>query len=281
MFRHFVRAAIVFLCAVMLSPVAVLAENYAVLFSGGSRLAKNYLRYYDNTLRFYNLLVDEFNYDPSNIWIVASDGTDPADDISNGTSSDWSAPIAAGATVFSADGTNLEDTITGLNTGPADLFLFWTFDHGGGTANAPGTTGEETLTGWGTSYADEDVDAWVDEVDAGRIAVVYGQCFSGGILDNHNITSGSGMFGCAATNHYESSYGDGFVGAFSDGIEDHGYTTCHDLYQHAYENDPYATDGEGPGGTWADGVEHPWKVGDDLDLAVANWVGLGAGGSLH
>ena len=44
----------------------------------------------------------------------------------------------------------------------------------------------------------------------------------------------------------------------------------HDLYQYAYEHHPVATDGEGPGDRYDSDVNHPWKVGANLDMFASS-----------
>ena len=276
------RAASVVACSVLVfSPAAAQADSYAVLFNGGCIDYLNYPLYYENTLRMYGLVTGELNFAAENVFVLASDGTDPAPDLSDGTSSDWTTALSAGSTVLSATRENLGSVLGGLGAGPADLVFLWTYDHGYGAVGEPETTGEEALYAWGHTIADDVLAGYVAGLGAGRQAFVFGQCFSGGMLDDLNVTAGTGRFGCAATNHYEYSWGDAFVSAFADGISDESLTTTHALYQHAYANDRFATGGEGPGGTWDKNVEHPWKVGDDLDLAAARWIGQGPARPWH
>ena len=233
-------------------------ENYAVLFAGGIRIAKNFPRYYNNVKNLYEHLVNDRDLKPENIYVLYADGTDDSDDLTSGNTTSNS-DMTYAENVMAGTGANLEDVLVNVLSPIIDRndhFFFWTFDHGGGTSNAPGTTDEEVLSGWGDSISDEDLEEWLDTIDAGRTTYVFGQCFAGGMLDNLEPLN-SFMHGSAATNHYESSYGDGFVAAYLTGLLLHNNT--HDVYQYAYEHDGYATDGEGPDGNYANGVEHPWE----------------------
>ena len=235
------------------------SKNYAVLFSGGIRIAKNYSRYYNNTKDLYETLVDTYDLDPSNIWVLYADGTDTGVDLTT-SSGTINSDMSYASQVQSATAANLEallSTTLANQVNSNDHFFFWSFDHGGGTSNASGTTGEEYLCGWGENIDDEDVADWLNDVGAGHHTVVFTQCFAGGMVDNL-LPLSSTTHACAATNHYESSWGDAFAAAYIEGLQNHSKT--HDVYEYAYDHDSYATDGEGPGGDYAWEVEHPWEA---------------------
>lgn len=235
------------------------SKNYAVLFSGGIRTAKNYSRYYNNTKDLYETLVDTYELNPNNIWVLYADGTDTGVDLTT-SSGTINSDMSYASQVQSATADNLEtllSTTLANRVKSNDHFFFWSFDHGGGTSNASGTTGEEVLCGWGENIDDEDLADWLNDVGAGHHTIVFTQCFAGGMVDNL-LPLSSTTHACAATNHYESSWGDAFAAAYIEGLENHSKT--HDVYEYAYDHDSYATDGEGPGGTYASYVEHPWEA---------------------
>ncbi len=234
-------------------------KNFAVLFSGGIRPAKNFTRYYNNTKTLYEILVNHYRLDPNNIWVLYADGTDPGADL---TTADGlvNSDMSYASQVLPATGANLETVLTTIlpaEVNASDYFFFWSFDHGGGAYNAPGTTGEETLCGWFENIDDADLADWLSQVPALRKTIVLTQCFAGGLLDDM-MPLLSTETGCAATNHYESSWGDGFAAAYNDALLLHN--AAYDAYRHAYNHDGYATDGEGPGGSVADHREHPWAA---------------------
>ena len=239
------------------------SDNYALLFSGGGSRYDNHARYYNNIKEMYETLVDDYDLDPDKIWILYADGTDPAVDRSDWTNSDMSY-VTNGTTVLPGTRANLESVLTTTLVGPVDSndhFLFYSFDHGGGGNNTPATTGEEVLTGWGSGDRtdDDELEDWLNQVGAGHTTIIYTQCFAGGMLDDL-LPLTSPTFGCAATNHYEYSWGDGFASAFADALKS-GYENTHDAYVYAHDHDPYAiTRGTYPdnGGTWTYGREHPW-----------------------
>ena len=281
------RFAVVLTVCLLLLTGTTRAEHYAVLFCGGDEPNDNHRRYYDNTVRMYNSLVYVWHYLPENIVVLAADGDDPGFDQNllqgAGTpdlvDSDWSV-LDAATTLMSATQANLDAAMTSLPLLPRDTFLLWTYDHGSGDEGNDANTGEEQLCGWHENIGDVTLANLCADVRAGRQAYVFGQCFAGGMLQaliDANVTTQQGRFGCAAANHYEASVwypspGHGFMDALVEGIGAGG-TRTHDIYQYALTNTTAATDGEGPEGTWANLVQHPWKVGDDMDMAVAVWMG--------
>jgi|GEM_PF-2310648 len=269
--------------AAVLAPSAR-AENYAILFAGGGNQADNHIRYYNGTVDMYNALTGTMNYLPQNVFILAADGLDPADDINGDGNSDWSLFVAGGSTVDSATHNHLRDTINNLAgvIQPHDTFYLWTFDHGGGTSNAPATFGEEWLTGWGSNIRDDELAAWLAPVSAARQVYFFGQCFSGGMLDDLGIAGGSGMFGAAACNHYETSkwwtgdIGDktnGYLKGVSEAILDHGLLETREIHDWAFAHAYHCRDGGQNGGTYNADWQHPWSVGDSFDMSVAHWLG--------
>ena len=245
------------------------SENYAVLFSGGIDKSLNYKRYYDNVRGLYDTLVDDYDLNPNNIFVLHADGTNTAVDRSDGRNSD----LSFATNVLSATANNLRTTLTTLSNriDSNDHFLFWSFDHGGGThhdrgepgydANAPNIKGEEELNGWGTDIADEDLAAWLNTINAGHTTLVYAQCFAGGMLDDL-LPLTTNTFGMAATNHYEFSYGDGFAAAFRKALAN-GHRNTYDAYKYAHNHDGFAAKMgtyAANAGTYAYGVEHPWAA---------------------
>ncbi|MGB2823609.1 MAG: hypothetical protein WBF17_21695, partial [Phycisphaerae bacterium] len=123
-----------------------------------------------------------------------------------------------------------------------------------------------------------------------RQAYVFGTCFGGGMMDELLIDTGQWRSGCAAAVHFESSWCyywgpesyDSFMSEYVNAASDKDKHTTAALFNYAYDNDPYATDGMGA--PWGEGifyteeVEHPYFVGDNLDLKLAYWMGDGTPG---
>ncbi len=205
------------------------AENYAVLFAGGVEPAKNHQRYYLGTNSTYWKLTETLHFLPENVYVLAADGTDdsldqnlhPDDSVEDLVDSDWTNITDNGSSVLTATGAQLEAILASLPLEPRDTLFLWTYDHGGGEEDDPLEVEEERLCGWHENITCLELAQYCDGLDAGRQAYVFGQCYAGGMLaalQTHNgVGSVPGTFGCAATNHYEVSYGSttsGFIRAF-------------------------------------------------------------------
>jgi len=266
---------------VMSSPAA--AESYAVIFAGGGDPSDNHPRYLTSVKRFYWALTMDLGFSTHKVYILSADGTNPANDQSDGSNSDY-AFATMSPSVEQATPANLRNRLATLagQLDESDTFVLWTYDHGGGTEGAPATTGEESLTGWGADINDNQLASWLAPINAGRQAYFFGQCFSGGMLDDLNITGGDGRFGCAAATHYEVSVWnpvaigpDHYIDAIQAAIRDEDLTTTHDIETWAYDHTHNAI-GRGPCCAWEAGKQHPWRVGDNFDLAEAWWTGEGS-----
>ena len=255
----------------------MISSNYAILFSGGYDQFNNHTRYDNAMENIYDTLLNDYNLNPKNIYVIYADGTDPGVDLSNGTSSDMSY-LHADTPLFSATNANLQTAAEHLLTKIDfnDHFLFWTFDHGFGTKNAPNTFGEEGLNGWNAADGTEENvnDEFIfDQISpimqaAAYSTMVLGQCFAGGVLDDFqnlidqiNANPSKSALGMSAANHFESSFGSSFIDEFNNAFNTHNSAMT--TYRLAHDNDIYAV----ARGTYApntstvanQGVEeHPW-----------------------
>jgi predicted outer membrane repeat protein len=265
--------------------------NYAVLYSGGDTRELNHSIYYSNLKRTFEVLVRQYGLLPENIAVIYADGRDPAFDQPGNISSDMSfAP-----NVLPATRANLRNTLVGMSSlvDANDHLFFWAFDHGLGTPAQPTTLGEEVLRGWGESETirDDDLRVWLHGLSAEDSAAqygvpsgypgvrpefatyVFGQCFAGGTLDDliPPGTAAGNRFGAAASNHYEASYGDFFISAFTDALAA-GVNRTDEAFYYAYSRDSRARPGYFEGayqpnqGPWQFNIEHPWSAGGSFPI---------------
>ena len=126
--------------------VAAAHVDYAVLFSGGWDADNNASRYYDQTLRMWNILTGTLGFNPTNIYVLFADGTYTGQDQCIGYAqnpdgtwscnahkdSDWSTVVAANTSVLMGTPGKLHDVLGFLDTAMTtdDSFYFWSFDHG-------------------------------------------------------------------------------------------------------------------------------------------------------
>ncbi len=244
---------------------SVLAENYAIVFSGGVNASNNHDRYYEETLRIWQDLVSCWGYDVNNVYVLFADGTDPAIDRSSGVSSDWSAIVSAGGNICAAttnDFKNVIQTIGSSMVSGSDSFFFWSFDHGSQTD--PAVMGSGSLCAWNSQriYSSE-FTTYLDPVlskTPAWDAYIFTQCYAGDMANSLGITADdTNRFTAWAAAWNEVSYDKGFADAWASGMEA-GHTQTQTLGTYAVSNDPY-----GPNGTqW----ETPGWVGGLFSMGV-------------
>ena len=273
------KKLLLILCAfivlnIVTTPTAqALHTSYAVIFSGGINTGNNHVRYYEETLRMWQIMTGTLSFDVNNVYVLAADGTDTAVDQSDGvTSSDWSMITDAGGHIMSGTPENLQNTLALLSDlmTTEDSFDFWSFDHGGNTTFDPdattypyGSTEDEGyLCGWGGNITDDAFAAWVDPINIMAESYAFGQCFAGDMADDLmalSLGAGQYRFTAWAADWYEPSWGRSWVDAWADALEV-GYRATWDLGYQAWLND--ASRDTGAGG------EHPGWAGDNFDYVT-------------
>ena len=269
-------------------------HDYALIFIGGYNAKNNYIRYYDTLLDFYSELTNEFSVSPSNIYILYADGdsTGASYNLNLGTyeypdltTSDLSFAVNAGSKIRSATSANLNSTlkeIAGKMNSDSHL-LFYTYDHGSGE-DAATTDYNDYLCGWNGMVSGASVRDSLFQIRQGYVTCVFGQCFSGGILDDifdpttGNVSSsytGAAHFaGGAAANHYEPSwtweywsggYG-GYIQTFAEALRTYTITT--DVFEYTEKNNPFTAEETYARnkGAYEYGVEHPWHAGESFSV---------------
>ncbi len=238
--------------------------NYGVIFSGGVNAANNHDRYYDETLRMWNIMTGTLGYDQ--VYVLFGDGTTVGVDRSSGADSEWSM-IPTGH-IESATYEHLQSRLTGLQSTITadDCFHFWSFDHGYKNEDLYSTTPAIQdwggLCAWGEDRIADDIFAsWVNPIDAYAESYAFGQCFAGDMYNELNILPSENRFATWAADFNESSLLDGWVDAWADGLES-GLRSTWDLGNYAMLNDPY---GYGPGGTEQ---EHPGMEGANFHIVT-------------
>lgn len=207
----------------------------------------------------WNITTGLLGFDVDKTYVLFADGTDPAVDRSSGINSDWSMIVNAGGNIAAATHDNLQNTLTSLASmmDQDSSFHFWSFDHGSNPGPDP-TDNDVELVAWGTpSIRDDELAAWVEPFNVKAEIYAFGQCFSGGMVDDLKIPNHNNRFAAWAAEACEPSYGDGWVDAWADGIES-GLRATHALGQYAVVNDLF-----GPYGT---GQEHPGWTGQNIDI---------------
>jgi len=162
-------------------------NNYAVILSGGYNPYNNFVRYWNSCHDIYHILKNLYGYQDDHIFVLMSDGTNPAIDRNNNGVFDSSPLDLDEDGISDIDGaatySNLQavvDTLANI-TSSGDQILFFVTDHGDSNGND-----NSTILLWNqTSITDTDFALLVSEINPGTMMTfVMGQCYSGGFIDN-------------------------------------------------------------------------------------------------
>jgi len=179
-------------------------ECFAVLMNGGYNNGNNHVRYWNDLQNIYVTIQYTYNFPENNIFVLCSDGLNPAPDQSNGQNSnpdfdnDGDADIMYPCLLNAVDA--VFDSLAGLLTAGDKLFIFTT-DHGSGTG---GWDVVENL--WNQQ---ELTDAHFAELLAAlpdcEIIFTLEPCYSGGFLDNAVFPPGP-IIGSSACAYNQNSW---------------------------------------------------------------------------
>ena len=271
---------LVLVTVVLCLGIRVQAENYAILFAGGGSTDENKSWFYDETIRQYDNLVNHLGFLPGNIYICAADGLDPGVDqyryVGANVSSDWSHVTGTGGHVLAGTGAELCNQMHDINSTAADLVHIWVYDHGWTDTSNIHYPSDLGVSGWhaggGGDFDRDNLNQWAGDMPAWRQSFVFGECFSGGMLEGLYIAPGEQWrHGAASACFDEESFYDPFytsyVEAYNDAIQG-GRTFTGAIASYAQSNDGYR-----PGGTCPWHTEHPYSEGANFNLKPAVYTG--------
>ena len=263
------------------------SHRYAVIISGGANSQSNYTRYWNDCSYFFKTLKAN-GFLQNNIYVLMSDGQDPAVDQSDGTSSNWDLDgdgvydIRYSATKQSI--TAVFNELAGKMTSEDILYIFTT-DHGGNDATTnpfPYLNNDVVLWLWNVTYiTNADFAVEVNKVTAKAIIGIFEQCFSGGFVEalkapNRVLLSASRWwelsYAAAGEHDYDefSYYTTQALAEPSKGDSNgDGVVTMEEAYSYALSKDAYQAetltdddnDGEHPSY-----YSNPWDLGRKLAL---------------
>lgn len=163
-------------------------NDYAVIINGGSNVNINYERYWHDCSALYSTLINNYGYIKNHIYVLMSDGTDPADDTKGLAGNTFSQPLD-----LDSDGTNdiqyaatkqniatVFNTLQTQMTGDDNLLIFVT-DHGGFDS----LNNNSFLCLWdGEVMTPAEFALEVNKINSGKINICLNQCYSGGFISS-------------------------------------------------------------------------------------------------
>lgn len=264
------------------------SRRFAVIISGGADKNNNYPRYWNDCSFFFTTLKAN-GFLQENIYVLVSDGQDPAVDQTNGTSSKWDLNDDGIDDIrYSATKENITavfNELAGKMTAEDILYIFTT-DHGGNdtaTNPAPYDNSDVVLWLWNDTFISNTVfAAEVGKVKAKAVVGIFEQCYSGGFAE---ALKGPGRVVMSAARWWELSYAaasseldyDEFSYYATQALADpakgdsngDGIVTMEEAYLYALAKDSYQqetiteTDNDGEHPSY---YSNPWNLGRQIAL---------------
>ena len=265
-------------------------DNYAVIFMGGYNQPNNAVRYYQTLEEIYDILLTNFSLSADNVYILFGNG-ERMQTLVGYDNSNVVCDLSFVTNLYRASETNLTSVLGNLAGKMTDSshLLFYTYDHGDGVENAPNDY-NDYLCAWGGKIAGSKVAEALFQIQAGYVTCAFGQCFSGGVLDDIfdpqtgevvGSYGGSAHFaGMAAANHYEVSWTSvadnrprGVIQEFNAALLSVEGLDTISVFERAIDRAPFIDRGqwERNKGTWKNGsVEHPWYAGESFSIFLVD-----------
>lgn len=186
----------------MLTKATTYRNDYAIIINGGRCLDENHERFWNNCSFMYKVLVGVYQYHPSHIYVIMSDGTNPNIDrtLNNGTQDSSPLDLDGNGTddiQYSATINNIAnvfDKVAQRITKEDNLFVYIT-DHGGKSTIPAGSY----LDLWNfVTYYPYQLATELNKIQANTISIVMNQCNSGGFIPTLEGSNRVIMTACSA-----------------------------------------------------------------------------------
>lgn len=169
-------------------PANSATNDYAVIINGGSSLNINYERYWRDCSALYSTLVNDYGYIKSHIYVLMSDGTDPADDTKGFAGNTFSQLLdldfdGTNDIQYAATKQNIATVFNTLQTQMTDYdnLLIFVTDHGGYDS----VNNNSYLCLWnGEDMTPAEFAYEVNKINSGKINICLNQCYSGGFINS-------------------------------------------------------------------------------------------------
>ena len=189
-------------------PNPAAGNTYAVILNGGMCLTSNREAYWNDCSFIYKTLRNIYGIPKSNIKVIMSDGTDEGDDLNLGVGGYASSPLdldddSIPDIEYAATKENLQTVLNEMaqKLTDDDHLMIFVAGHGGYDSKKQSSY----LYLWDKMklYPNE-LNNYLEPIDAGFISIVMGQCNSGGFIDPLKKTNRIIATACAEN---ERSYG--------------------------------------------------------------------------
>lgn len=189
-------------------------NDYAVIINGGMNTEQNGERYWNHCSDMYKTLINQYGYIKDHVYVIMSDGTDPAADMINinGTFASSNLDLDGDGVAdiqYAATKSNISTVFTLLQqrmVSTDNLFVYVT-DHGGEDNNGSFIYlwGDETMT-------PSELNTQLNKVNAAKINVCLMQCRSGGFIPTLQASNRVITTSCAS---HEDAQGDSYYSHFA------------------------------------------------------------------
>ena len=236
---------------------SVSGNKWAVIISGGINQDNNHIRYWNDCSAIYSVLKSYYGYTDNNIYVLMSDGTNPAVDRSDGTNSPVDLDNDGIADIdYSATRSNITTVFNTLrqNVQSGDDVLIYVIDHGAIKNN------KSYICLWNNAeISQNEFKAEVDKITTGaNIHIVMGQCNSGGFVSEFLGRHSTTITTACAANEYSYARGDlnydefvyhwtaAVCGEYPNGTsadadyDNDGEVSIYEAFYYARENDVFA-----------------------------------------
>ena len=178
------------------------SNDYAVIINGGRCPDENHERFWNNCSFMYKVLVGVYGYNPSHIYVIMSDGTNPDIDrtLDNGNQDSSPLDLDGNGTndiQYSATIANISNVFDKISQNIAkqdNLFVYIT-DHGGKSTIPAGSY----ISLWNfVTYYPYQLAKEMNKIQANSINVVMNTCYSGGFISSLEGSNRVIMTSCTA-----------------------------------------------------------------------------------
>jgi hypothetical protein len=266
-------------------------NKYAVIISGGYNKSSNYERYWNDCAAIYSTLKYLYGFEQDKIFVLISDGTNPADDRNLNDGGYDSSPLdldedGENDITYSATKSNVISVFSMLSTFVTinDFLFVFTIDHGDKYNDE-----FATLCLWNEEQIwDYEFEALINDIYAKKINIVMGQCHSGGFVDKFENIGKDGRIISSACQFDQYSWAtqdklyDEFVyhwtaaafGEYPDGTtvdadsNNDGFISMSEVFEYASDNDICNSEDPPPerGPEYPQYYSEPLHLGEQLTL---------------